>query len=345
MRQRPDPLPRGVLPLREGLPREDGAVGPARAPPRRLLAPRPGHRLRGGAARGGLPLRGPARARRARRRDRRRLQLRLRAGRRAAPPDGRGPERGDPPRRRGPQPARPRAPDLLARAPRGGSRRRCATGCVLQPGDLFADLALSVEELLGIVARRRRGPARRATRSPRSSRRPSRSSTCASTGSRSSCATSRGSARRASRSWTIRSWTSTSRSSASRPSSRCSARTSPASSSGGRPASGSASSASIPARALAPVFRAGALDDPALGDADAARGDRARPRPRAGPHLVDLAAAAVPAREPQGHDRADGAHDLQGAREELRPDRARCSARCPTRTAATTSSSFPPTAS
>ena len=62
VRQRPHPLPRGFLPLRQRLPGEDGALQPPRAPPRQLLALRPGHRLRRGAPRGSLPVRGAARA-------------------------------------------------------------------------------------------------------------------------------------------------------------------------------------------------------------------------------------------------------------------------------------------
>ena len=120
VRQRPDPLPRAVLPFREGLSGEDGAVGHPLAPSRLLSSPGPGHCVRGGPQRGGLPLRGAAGAGAACRRHRGRLQLRLRAGRGPAPSPGRGSTRRHPPRRRGAQPARPRQADLLAGAPRGG---------------------------------------------------------------------------------------------------------------------------------------------------------------------------------------------------------------------------------
>src|SRR6266542_1991772 len=122
VRQRPDRLPRGVLPLRQELPGEDGALEHPRTLARELPAPRPGYRFRGGPARGGLSLRGAARARRARRRHRGRLQLRLRARRGDAALDRRGAKGRHPARGRGAQPARPRAEDLFA----GAARRRLA---------------------------------------------------------------------------------------------------------------------------------------------------------------------------------------------------------------------------
>ena len=169
-----------------------------RAAARRLLAPRPARRVRGGAARGGLSLRGAARARVARRRDRRRLQLRLRAGRRAAAPDGRGPRRtrSCSSTRRTTCPDRARqifSPEILEEDLRG----------LAQPPRAAAGRALRGHRRLD------RGPPRdarahaprscpRGTRSRRSCRRPTRSERCARNGSRSCCATSPGSARRGS---------------------------------------------------------------------------------------------------------------------------------------------------
>ena len=86
------------------------------------------------------------------RRDRGRLQLRLRAGRGAAPPDGRGPARGDPPRSTRPTTCRTARGRSSRRRSSKRSWRTCATGWLLQPGELFADILASVEALEGIVA-------------------------------------------------------------------------------------------------------------------------------------------------------------------------------------------------
>ena len=236
----------------------------------------------------------------ARRRDRRRLQLRLRARRRAAPPDRRGPARGDPAGRRGAQPAR----TGRARSSRPRSSRRSSpllrNRLSLQPGELFADIVDLGRDSRGDPRRGGRGPSR--GRGDRGDRAAAEADPRAARGlgAEAACATSRGSGRRASRSSTIRSSTSTSRCSASPPCSRCSGPTSRAVVE--RRAAGIrlALVCLDPARALAPIFRAGLLDRAALGDADAARGDPPRARPRGRPHVVDLAAAAVPAREPQG---------------------------------------------
>ena len=100
-----------------------------------------------------------------------------------------------------------------------------------------------------------------------------------------------------------------------------------------------------PARALAPIFRAGLLGGPDVGDSDAARGDSARAGPRGRPHVLGFASAAVSAREPQGVDRPGSPHDLRGAGAGTTAASPRSSPRCPTPTRATTSSSSRRTAS
>ncbi len=84
-----------------------------------------------------------------------------------------------------------------------------------------------------------------------------------------------------------------------------------------------------PARARLPRPGAGALLDlprgllgrASLGDPDPARSDPARARPGGRPHLLDLPATALPSREPQGDDRALGPDDLHRAGAQLRPHR------------------------
>ena len=117
VRERRRAVPREPLPVREGLRRQDGGLGPPRPARREPPPPRPGHGLRGGPQRDRLPVRGLPRARRTGRRRPRRLQLRLRPGGRAR--GGARPVRAlrlDPPRRRGAQPRGPRTRVLLARA-------------------------------------------------------------------------------------------------------------------------------------------------------------------------------------------------------------------------------------
>ena len=203
VRQRPDPLPRGILPVRQGLPGQDGEIGPPRPPSRGPFPPRPGNGLRGGAPRRSLPVRGSARARRSSRCHRGRLQLRLRARGRAAPPDGRRAEGRHPGHRRGAQPAGPRPADLLPGALRGDPFRpaRAAPAAAGRP--------LRRPRDHGRGAARHRPRRRRRPAGGRSDRRGAGAGRAdpaifASTGSRSSCATSPGSARRASPSWTTR---------------------------------------------------------------------------------------------------------------------------------------------
>ena len=183
-------------------------------------------------------------------------------------------------RRRGAQPARPRAADLLAGAPRGGLRA-LANRLVLQPGEIFADLSASVEDVLALLERAAEelpeGDAIAETAPPAEALHALR----AEWEPRLARATSPGSARRASRCRTIRSSTRTSRCSASRRSSRCY----------GpdftcvveRRPDGHAPRARLPrsgarARSRLP---AGRRLDPAVGDADAARSASARARARA----------------------------------------------------------------
>ena len=260
----------------------------------------------------------------ARRRDRGRLQLRLRAGRRAAPPHGRGPARGDPPRSTRRTTSRPRPADLLARDPRRGARRPA------QPA-----LAAARRALRGHRDRRRgpRGDPRgtRPTelpegeaiaeieppdeRDPRAARR---------LGAQAACATSRGSARRASRSSTIRCWISTSRLQRfAAVLSMLRARTSRASSSA--EAAGIRLGARLPrsgARRSAPIFRQASSTVLLSATLESAGGDPPGAGPRGRPDVLDRAAAAVSPGEPQGADRPDRADDVHGARAELRPDRA-----------------------
>ena len=182
---------------------------------------------------------------------------------------------------------------------------------------------ISVEELLEILDAAGRGAARgRGDRRDRAARPSAIFDLRAALGSRSSCATSPGSARRASRSWTIRSSTSTSRCSASRPCSRCFGpdftcvvERRP----DGRPARrSSASIRRAPSRRSSGRRSSTILLSATLTPPEAIqRVLGLEPRP----HVLDLAAAAVSAREPQGPDRAVRAHDLHGAGEELRPDR------------------------
>ena len=301
-----DPLPRGVLPRSPRttptkMERSD-LLGRLRE---RLRPPRPRHGVRGGAPRGGLPVRGAAGARVARGRHRRRLQLRLRACGRAAAPDGRRPERGDPRWSTRPTicPDRARqifSPELLEEDLRSPPEPACAAGG--RPVRGHRDLDRGAP---GDPARRPPTTCPRGRRSPKSSRPPSGSSTCAWTGKPSSCATSRGSARRGSRSSTIPSWTSTSRCSVSRPSSRCSARTSRCVV---ERRSGGIRLGLVcldPARALAPVFRAAhstILLSATLTPPEASQRVLGLEKDRTS--SISLP-PPFPAREPQGHDRAD----------------------------------------
>ena len=335
MRQRPDPLPRGVLPLR------------ARTTRRRWS----GRTSSGGCATTYPHLDPDTVFEEARREEvcpfEVQLELAQRAdaivadynyvfepARRAAAPDGRGPARGDPARGRGAQPARPRAADLLARAPRGGPRARCATASLLQPGDLFADLAASVEDLLAILERGRRGAAGgRGDRRDRR-RRPRRSSTLRAD-------------------WEPKllrylAWKRETRLALvddpvldvhfalqrfARRARRCSGPTSPASSSGAQRGVRLALVCLDPARALAPVFRQASSTVLLSATLTPPEAIQRVLGPRAGPHVVDLAAAAVPAREPQGHDRAAPcARPSPRARRTTAGSRG-SSPRCPTRTA------------
>ena len=280
----------------------------------------------------------------ARRRDRRRLQLRLRARRRAAAPDGRGPRR----TRSCSSTRRTTCRTARARSSRRRSSRRTSRALrnrlALQPGDLFADLARLGRGPARDPRAARRGAARgRGDRRDRAARR-ARSSTCALDWEAEAHALPRVEARDAARARrTTRSWTSTSRCSASPPSSNLLGpglhlrRRAPR-----RRASGSRSSASIrrgrsrrsSEQASSTILLSATLTPPeaiqrVLG-------------PRAGPHVVDLAAAAVPAREPQGHDRAVTCGRRTRRARRTTPRIAKLLARDVRRAlAATTSSSFP----